>query len=33
MGQTVSVSQFVRRLLLNRNAKREVGTLLSRVKT
>ena len=33
MGRPASVSQFVRRLLLNRSAKREVGALLSRVKT
>ena len=33
MGRPASVSQFVRRLLLNRSAKRELGALLSRVKT
>ena len=33
MGQPASVSQFVRRLLLSKSAKREVESLLSRVKT
>ena len=33
MGRPAPVSQFVRRLLLNRSVKREEGALLSRVKT